>query len=122
MYYRISFAIIVIILLAGCLPQSKDVEVLSAAESEYELFLYTTKNQNNEANQYLTALLDWRTKSSKVERFQFKQSTARTDQIKLSEDSLPALVIKKRGKVITSIQGSNTSDQILSELERSVSF
>lgn len=122
MFYRIIFPVIALILLVGCLPQSNSVEVLSAAESDYELFLYTKANQKEHADNYLNALLDWKTKQSPIENIHFTQSMTHSDKIKVSEDLLPTLVIKREGKIIGSISGENSSDQILMELENTLSF
>ncbi|WP_158290462.1 hypothetical protein [Halobacillus salinus] len=114
--------IMAIILLAGCLPQSNSVEVLSAAESDYELFLYTKSSEKEHADDYLNALLDWKTSRNNVENIQFTQSTTKSDEIGVSEDLLPTLVIKREGRVVESISGKNSSDKILTQLENTLSF
>lgn len=122
MEYRIYLSIFAIILLAGCFPQTKDVEVLSVEDSNYELFLYTKQHQNEAANHYLSALLNWKTKQSSIETLDFKKSQTRSHQLRIPGDNLPALVIKKEGKILTSISGKRTSDYILTELENYISF
>ncbi|ARI77633.1 hypothetical protein [Halobacillus mangrovi] len=113
-------AILSVLLLTGCLPQSEDVEVLSAQESSYELYLYTEADNKDKAKNYLSALLDWKTNQIESKNIEFKQSKTKADKIGISEEKLPALVIKKEGKVVKHITGDPPTKEILNELEQSI--
>ncbi|RWZ60753.1 hypothetical protein EQV77_05510 [Halobacillus fulvus] len=115
-------SILIVLILAGCLPQSEEIDVLSTEASDYELYLYTKKGQDEEAQDYLNAILDWKTKQDDSQQFDFKQSSTQSDNIEVSTDDLPALVIKKEGKVVTSIKGDNPSNKILLTLENSFAY
>lgn len=121
MKYGIILSIISILLLAGCFPQKENIEVLSAEHSPYELHLYTDLEQKEKADSYLSALVDWKTKQDDQQDLEFKQRKANSDQLELSKDQLPALVIKKEGKVVANIFGDVPREQILTELESSIS-
>ncbi|MCA0969437.1 hypothetical protein LCM20_02385 [Halobacillus litoralis] len=122
MLHRLLIPITAVIILTGCLPQSSSVEVLSAAESDYELFLYTKEGQKEQADHYLNALLDWKTNQSHTQNIEFTQTITKEDQIEVSGDRLPALIVKKQGEIVMNIQGENTSQRILDELEKTFAF
>ncbi|MCA1012570.1 hypothetical protein [Halobacillus halophilus] len=121
-YSRIT-SLILIILLAGCIPQSDNVEVLQAHSESYAVYLYTELDNDNPSNadNYLTALLNWKKKHER-KPLSFKQSEANTGQIEVDEDQLPALVVKKDGKVIELISGDSGSEDIMNKLESSISL
>ncbi|KHE71803.1 hypothetical protein [Halobacillus sp. BBL2006] len=120
MKFSTILALLSVLLLAGCLPQSKDVEVLSTQESSYELYLYM--DQKEKAENYLSALLDWKTSQIEPEEIEFKQSKTNVDQTGLSEEQLPSIVIKKDGKVVKHITGDAPIEDILNELEQSIAM
>jgi hypothetical protein len=120
MKFSTILALLSVLLLAGCLPQSKDVEVLSTQESSYELYLYTEMDQKEKAENYLSALLDWKTNQIEPEEIEFKQSKTNVDQTGLSEEQLPSIVIKKDGKVVKHITGDAPIEDILKQLEQSI--
>ncbi|MFZ0371518.1 MAG: hypothetical protein WAM07_18125 [Halobacillus sp.] len=116
-------SLILIILLAGCIPKSDNVEVLQAHSESYAVYLYTEldNDQPAEADNYLKALLDWKMKHDH-KSLSFEQSEANTGQIDVDEDQLPALVVKKDGKVIELISGDSGSEHIMNRLESSISL
>jgi|GEM_PF-5688937 len=121
-YSRIT-SLILIILLAGCIPQSDNVEVLQAHSESYAVYLYTEIDNDHpsEADNYLTALLDWKMKHDH-KSLSFEQSEANTGQIDVDEDQLPALVVKRDGKVIELISGDSGAEDIMNRLENSISL
>ncbi|MGP4075067.1 hypothetical protein [Halobacillus sp. K22] len=121
-YSRIT-SLLLIILLAGCIPQTDNVEVLQAHSESYAVYLYTELDDDypSEADNYLSALLDWKMKHNH-ESLLFEQSEANTGQIDVNKDQLPALVVKKDGKVVELISGDSRSQDIMNKLESSISL
>ncbi|WP_226578352.1 hypothetical protein [Halobacillus litoralis] len=109
-----------ILLLAGCIQQSENVQVLTAAPDDYELYLYTEPEKENEAQNYLSALLDWKLKQQVHERLEFKQTETHADKINVPKEELPLLVVKQKGKTVTKIAGNTPRDKILTTLEDTI--
>ncbi|QAS51154.1 hypothetical protein [Halobacillus litoralis] len=122
MLNRILLAFVTILLLAGCFPQSEDVQVFTATPLDYELYLYTEPDKEEEAQNYLSALLDWKMKQNDGQKLEFKQTETNADDLKVSKDQLPVLVVKEKGKTLTTISGENPRKEILMTLENSITF
>ncbi|MYL19036.1 hypothetical protein GLW04_03990 [Halobacillus litoralis] len=111
----------VLLLLMGCIGKSEEVQVLSASPDEYELYLYTNPEQEEKAENYMSALLNWKLDIEDKKRLQFKQTTTESHKVKdIEDDSLPMLVVKKEGRTITKLSGVNTESRISSTLEQSL--
>lgn len=120
MVNRLLFSLLAILLLAGCLHQSEDIQVLTATPQDYELHLYTNSESENIAQDYMSALLDWKLKQEDATELQFKQSATTKDQLNIPDNELPVLVIKEKGKTVTTISGENPRKEILMALEKNV--
>ncbi|MFQ3545900.1 hypothetical protein Q7A53_17610 [Halobacillus rhizosphaerae] len=119
-YVLVSF--LLVLLLAGCYPHQNKIDVISASPSEYDIYLYTPSDEEKSAASYLNALLDWKIKQGNHRSLSFKKTQTDSEAVGLSENDLPALVIKKKGKIVTKISGNSKRPQILSQIEESVSF
>lgn len=120
MLNRLLLSFFAIFLLAGCLHQSEDIQVLKASPQNYELYLYTTSDKEEVAQDYMSALLDWKLKQKDETELQFKQSETPKDQLNLPDEELPVLVVKKKGKTVTTISGQNPRKEILMALENHI--
>lgn len=120
MKYSIFIAFAFIVFIAGCYPEKENIEVLSAQNDSYELYLYSSTDQKEQAQNYLSALLDW--KSMQTGQLKFKQSTSSMKDIGISQGDLPALIIKREGQVISNLSGEYPSQDILSTLEKSITM
>ncbi|SFJ91758.1 hypothetical protein SAMN04487936_105202 [Halobacillus dabanensis] len=120
MVNRLLLSLCAILLLAGCLHQSEDIQVLTATPKDYELHLYTDSENENTAQDYMSALLDWKLKQEDATELQFKQSETKKDHLNIPDDELPVLVVKEKGKTITTISGENPRKEILMALEKNV--
>ncbi|UOQ43187.1 hypothetical protein MUN89_14750 [Halobacillus salinarum] len=118
----IFISMLFVFLLAGCFPHKENVEVISASPSGYDIYLYTQTDQKQKAESYFNALLDWKMKQGNDGTLAFKKSKTDSNSIEVSENELPALVIKKEGKTVTKISGNSNQKNILSKLEQSVSY
>lgn len=117
MLNRLLLSFFAIFLLAGCLHQSEDIQVLTATPQDYELYLYTNSDKEKVAQDYMSALLDWKLKQQEETELQFKQSETQKDQLNLPDKELPVLVVKKKGKTVKTISGQNPRKEILTALE-----
>ncbi len=119
-YVLVSF--LLVLLLAGCYPHQNKIDVISASPSEYDIYLYTPSDEEKSAASYLNALLDWKIKEENNHSLAFKKTQSDSDSIGLTENELPALVIKKKGKTVAKISGNSQRHQILSKIERAVTL
>ncbi|ELK44992.1 hypothetical protein [Halobacillus sp. BAB-2008] len=111
-----------VLLLAGCIPKTEDVQVLKASPLDYELYLYTDSDEQEAAKNYMSALLDWKVKQQDTEELEFKQQEMNSDNLRLTKEDLPALVVKKEGKTVKTIKGDNRHNDILTALEDSINM
>ncbi|MGV2619895.1 hypothetical protein QRD89_08220 [Halobacillus sp. ACCC02827] len=111
-----------VLLLAGCIPKTEDVQVLKASPLDYELYLYTDSDEQEAAKNYMSALLDWKVKQQDTEELEFKQQEMNSDNLRLTKEDLPALVVKKEGKTVKTIKGDNRHIDILTALEDSINM
>ncbi|SEH70273.1 hypothetical protein SAMN05192559_103156 [Halobacillus karajensis] len=117
MLNRLFLSFFGIFILTGCIFQGDTVQVLTAKPDDYELYLYTKADQEESAQDYLSALLDWKLKQKDGSELQFEQSEQKKDKLKLPTDELPLLVVKENGKTLTTIAGDNPREDILTTLE-----
>ncbi|CDQ19899.1 hypothetical protein [Halobacillus karajensis] len=117
MLNRLFLSFFGILILTGCIFQGDTVQVLTAKPDDYELYLYTKADQEESAQDYLSALLDWKLKQKDGSELQFEQSEQKKDKLKLPTDELPLLVVKENGKTLTTIAGDNPREDILTTLE-----
>ncbi|MBN8234292.1 hypothetical protein JF544_03490 [Halobacillus kuroshimensis] len=111
----------VLLLLMGCIGQSEEVQVLSTSPDDYDLYLYTNPDQEEKAENYMTALLNWKLEHQDHNRLQFKQTTTDSHNVEDIEGaSLPMLVVKKEGRTITRLSGIETENRISSTLEEAL--
>lgn len=122
MYRSLVFAFFAITLLTGCFMQTDKIQVLTAQPDDYELYLYTEPDQEEAAQNYLSALLDWKLKQDDGEKLNFQQSAMNSTKVNFSQDDLPVLVVKQEGKTISTISGENPRQEILMTLEDSITF
>lgn len=52
----------------------------------------------------MSALLDWKVKQQDTEELEFKQQEMNSDNLRLTKEDLPALVVKKEGKTVKTIK------------------
>ncbi|MFC7061354.1 hypothetical protein [Halobacillus seohaensis] len=109
--------------LSGCDTHGEIVKVISAQPSDYDISLYGHPDNKDQMNDYMSALLNWKTKQEDERFLSFKQSTMNTEDINLSTDQLPALVISKEGKPIQTITGEvSDRNDILNKLESTIAL
>ncbi|MBH0228986.1 hypothetical protein [Halobacillus yeomjeoni] len=122
MKYGILLSITILLVVAGCLPAEKNIEILSAKKDSYEVYLYTKSEPSNKAQNYISALLDWKTATKDQLQMEFQQTKVSLDNIHLKEEQLPALIIKKEGKMVSQITGEQPSRDIFSTIDRSITM
>ncbi|GEN55467.1 hypothetical protein [Halobacillus faecis] len=122
MINRIILSFLAIFLLAGCLQKGESVQVLTATPEDYELYLYSEVDQEESAQDYLSALLDWKMKQDDGAELQFKQTEKDKSELSIPTEELPVLVVKEEGKTITTISGNNPREKILMTLENHIAM
>lgn len=120
MINRVGIIITLLLLLGSCIPQEKNVNVLHASDDQYEVYLYMKDGEMTDAGSYLNALLIWKTDLNKPQVFTFKEFRTRTDQIGVSYEQLPAIVIKREGAIVGEIYGKVEDDEILALLKNEI--
>ncbi|GGF12161.1 hypothetical protein GCM10010954_08530 [Halobacillus andaensis] len=112
-----------VILLSGCNAGDEDIKVISAKPSGYEINLYTHPDDEEQAKDYMEALLNWKTSQEDDDFLAFNETTTNTKDIDLTSDQLPALIIYKEGQAIQTITGEDTSPtDIIDTLENTVAI
>ncbi|MCP3026266.1 hypothetical protein [Halobacillus sp. A5] len=120
---NILISCLCISLLSSCTSSGENIKVISAKPSGYEINLYTHQDDEEQANEYMSALLNWKTNQEEEEYLSFQESTVHTSDIDITSDQLPALIIYKDGKPIQTVTGKNTSPtDIIDTLENTVAI
>ncbi|WP_101843747.1 hypothetical protein [Halobacillus sp. Marseille-P3879] len=112
-----------LILISSCTAGGEDIKVISANPSDYKINLYTHPDDEEQANEYMAALLNWKTNQEDDNYLSFQESTVNTSELDLSAEQLPALIIYKEGKPIQTVTGENTTPKdIVNTLENTVAI
>ncbi|MFC7321415.1 hypothetical protein [Halobacillus campisalis] len=109
--------------LSSCEANDETIKLISAEPSGYKINLYSHPDDQEQANDYMSALLNWKTAQEDDRFLSFKESTLSSDDINISADQLPALVIYKDGELVQSISGNNSDpSEIKSTLDNTVAL
>ena len=102
--------------------KGETVQVLTATPENYELYLYSEADKEESAQDYLSALLDWKLKQDDGAELQFEQTEKDKNDLNISTEELPVLVVKEEGKTVTTISGKNPREKILMTLENHIAM
>ncbi|MBM7552920.1 hypothetical protein [Thalassobacillus pellis] len=113
---KVVFPLVTMLLMvAGCTPGQKNIEVISTAPEGYEVYLFTDKQASEKQAAYLNAFLEFRNEYYGGS-LDFKKRSP--ELVKLHEEvsQYPTLIILKNGKTITQISGHAEQGEVFQQL------
>ncbi|GGC80144.1 hypothetical protein GCM10007216_08330 [Thalassobacillus devorans] len=106
---------LIFIMISGCFPEQKKIEVISANSNGYEVQLLTEEEDKDIDKAYMDAFLSFKNQH-KQQPLEFFKSTASLYQVEEHINKLPAFLIRKEEKTVATITGERKSEEIVEQL------